>query len=136
MSDEYATEKPPVYPVKIANARIKQIYRCDFHALNCIHSPEFWKSRYVIVVSRNNLQRGLVTIVPCTTAPNNADNKWAVPITNHFNDKKVWAVCNALTSVSTSRLLPPKMNGIPIVPQAEFDLIVEKIYSFLPDKTK
>jgi uncharacterized protein YifN (PemK superfamily) len=134
MSDEYTAEKPPVYPVKIAQARIKQIYRCDFHALNCIHSPEFWKSRYVIVVSRNNLHRGLVIIIPISTAVTNENNKWAVPITNHFNDKKVWAVCNALTSVSTSRLLPPKMNGIPTVPQAEFDLIVDKIFELLPNK--
>lgn len=85
MNDKFS-EKPPVYPVKIAHARIKQIYWCDFHHISCVHSPEMWKKRPVIIISRNNLQKGLVTVVPCTTDPRNDYNEWSVSIKNHIDN--------------------------------------------------
>jgi mRNA interferase MazF len=134
MSCTEFSEKPPVYPVKIAHARIKQIYWCEFHHISCVHSPEMWKKRPVIIVSRNNEQRGLVTVVPCSTDPRNDSNKWSVAIKNPLDNRKVWVVCNAITSISISRLSLP-MGGKPLsVEQVEFDMIVDKILRVLPIK--
>lgn len=68
---------PRVAPRLKAAPKIRNLYWCDFP--EDAQLPEFWKRRPVIIVSRKRTLHGTVTVIPCSTDPQD-DNEWAVNI--------------------------------------------------------
>lgn len=92
--------------------------------------PEFWKRRPVIVLSYRNTLHGAVTVVPCSTQAQ-PGNKWAFPLQTTIDGRAAWAICDKITSVAVSRLLPDK-GGIVRMPEIEFDELVRLVLGWLP----
>lgn len=69
--------------------------------------PEFWKRRPVVILSFRNTLHGSVTIVPCSTQAQ-PRNKWAFPLQTTIDGRAAFAICDKITSVAVSRLVPDK----------------------------
>lgn len=122
-------ETPPkVQPRLKAAPKIRNMYWCDFP--KDAHLPEFWKRRPVIVISRIRNLHGAVTVIPCSTAPQDG-NKWAVKLTTSIDGRESWAVCDKPCTVAVSRLAPHS-GTVPTLPQDEFVLVLEKVLDWLP----
>lgn len=124
--------KPPwVEPRIKAAPKIRQIYWCDYW--QDARLPEMWKTRPVVVISYKNTLRGPCLVVPLSTEPQDA-NRWAHRLSIEIEGDGVtsWAVCNHLTTVSTSRF--SQFHGkIPVLPKADFNQVLEKLTEWLPD---
>jgi mRNA interferase MazF len=119
---------PKVKPRLIGAPKVRQVYWCDFP--QDAQLPEFWKRRPVIILSYRNILNGAVTVVPCSTK-DQANNVWAFPLVTTIDGRKAWAVCDKISTVAVSRLLPDK-GGIKRLPIEEFDKLLSKILTWLP----
>ncbi|MCH8951602.1 MAG: type II toxin-antitoxin system PemK/MazF family toxin [Proteobacteria bacterium] len=132
-SPVYTEPRPPETrpPIIKSAPRIRQVYWCDFPS-DAV-APEMWKRRPVVIFSPRNKLSGCVVVVPCTTFPQ-GDNEWAVPISSGSIQRDGWAICDKISSVSVSRLLP-MVSGKPMprVSDREFEQIVRTVFKFLPD---
>jgi mRNA interferase MazF len=109
--------------------RIRRVYWCNFP--KDAQLPEFWKTRPVVILSyRRTSLYGTVTVIPCSTQPQD-DNKWAVPLTVNFGGKPQWAICDKPTTLAISRLSPDK-DGIKVVKEDEFDRVLSLVLDWLP----
>lgn len=122
---------PKVVPRLVAAPKIRQLLWCDFP--QDAQLPEFWKRRPVIILSYRNTLHGAVTVVPCSTQAQ-PGNKWAVPLQTTIDGRAAWAICDKMTTVAVSRLVPDKA-GIVRMPEAEFDDIVRLVLDWLPTPT-
>jgi len=120
---------PPRIPPRIKSApKIRQLYWCDFP--KDAQLPEFWKRRPVIILLYKNKLHGTVTVIPCSTQ-DQKDNKWAYPLETTIDGKDGWAICDKLSTVAVSRLLPDK-SGIRRLPEEEFNKILKLTLEWLP----
>lgn len=125
----HVQEPPPkIAPQVTAAPGIRQLYWCDFP--QDAQLPEFWKRRPVIVLSFKNTLHGAVTVVPCSTAAQ-PGNKWAFPLQTTIDGRAAFAICDKLTTVAVSRLIPDK-GGIPRMPVGEFDDMLRLVLAWLP----
>lgn len=124
------TVKPPpkVKPRLVAAPRVRQLFWCDFPT--DAQLPEFWKRRPVIILSYRNTLHGAVTVVPCSTAAQ-PGNQWAFPLRTTIDGRAAWAICDKLTNVAVSRLLPDK-GGIARMPDGEFNDMLGLVLNWLP----
>lgn len=131
MSNEH--QSPPKVAQKIKAApKIRNMYWCDFP--RDAQLPEFWKRRPVIVVSRIRTLHGAVTVIPWSTTPQN-ENKWAVKLKTSIDGNESWAVCDKISTLAVSRLVPHS-GAVPKLPQEEFRLVLEKLLEWLPSLPK
>lgn len=121
---------PPRFPPKVkAVPAIRQLYWCDFP--RDAHMPEMWKVRPVVIVSYKNTLHGAVTVVPCTTV-DQKDARFAFRLTTTIDGATdSWALCDRLTTVAVSRLVPDK-GGIRRMPEEEFDRLLALLFRWLP----
>jgi mRNA interferase MazF len=128
MSAHEQAPPPKVAPRLVGAPKIRQLLWCDFP--QDAQLPEFWKRRPVIILSYRNTLHGAVTAVPCSTQAQ-PGNKWAFPLQTTIDGRAAWAICDKITSVAVSRLLPDK-GGIVRMPQAEFDDMMRLVLAWLP----
>lgn len=119
---------PKVAPRLVGAPKIRQLYWCDF-PLDA-QLPEFWKRRPVVILSFKNTLHGAVTVIPCSTQAQ-PGNRWAFPLQTTIDGRAAWAICDKVTTVAVSRLLPDK-GGIVKMPEAEFDDMLRLVLSWLP----
>lgn len=125
----HVQQPPPYMPPRVTSApSIRQLYWCDFP--QDAQLPEFWKRRPVVIVSFKNTLHGAVTVVPCSTQAQ-PGNKWAFPLQTTIDGRAAFAICDKLTTVAVSRLVPDK-GGIARLPVAEFDDMLRLVLSWLP----
>lgn len=122
-------EAPPQVAPRLTGApKIRQFYWCDFP--QDAQLPEFWKRRPVIVLSYRNTLHGAVTVVPCSTQAQ-PGNKWAFPLQTTIDGRAAFAICDKMSTVAVSRLVPDK-GGIVRMPEAEFDDMLRLVLAWLP----
>jgi len=122
-------EAPPKVMPRLTGApKIRQLYWCDFP--QDAQLPEFWKRRPVIVLSYRNTLHGAVTVVPCSTQAQ-PGNKWAFPLQTTIDGRAAFAICDKISTVAVSRLVPDK-GGIVRMPEAEFDDMLRLVLAWLP----
>jgi mRNA interferase MazF len=127
-----AIEAPSAKVVLKADPKIRAVYWCRFwkDALK----PEFFKTRPVVVVSRNNMIDGPIMVVPLTTKPQGT-NKWAYKLSQNPIVKNQgldsWAICNHVYTVSCARLTQVD-GGAPRMLQTDFDEVVRLMMAALP----
>jgi mRNA interferase MazF len=92
--------------------------------------PEFWKRRPVVIISYKNTLQGAVTAIPCSSQ-SQPDNPWAFEMETTINGTPSWAICDKLTCVAVSRLIPDK-EGIRRLPEGEFNRILAIVLGWLP----
>jgi len=119
---------PRVEPKLQSNPRIRQLYWCRFP--KDAELPEVWKTRPVIIISKNNSLYGAVTVIPCTTL-NQGGMKWSYEMRKSIDDRKSWAICDKPTTVAVSRLTQDKW-GIKRISADEFNNILSLVYEWLP----
>ncbi len=119
---------PKVQPRLKSAPKIRQLYWCDFP--EDAQLPEFWKRRPVIVLSYKTTLHGAVTVIPCSTQVQ-PGNKWAFPLETTIDGRAAWAICDKITTVAVSRLLPDK-NGIKRMADKEFNDILALVLDWLP----
>lgn len=123
-------EKPPwVKPRIVAAPKIKQIYWCDYWT--DAHLPEMWKTRPIIVISHKNTLHGVSLVLPLSTEPANEKNPWAVKLNFVIQDDQSYVICNQPSSVAASRLSQFK-GKIPVLPQDEFDQVLDLFTEWIP----
>ncbi len=125
------TPPPRVKPKVKSAPKIRQYYWCDFP--NDAQLPEFWKRRPVIILSYKHTLHGVATVIPCSTQPQ-PGNAWAFPLRTTIDGKAAWAICDKLTCVAISRLIPDK-SGIIRMPEDEFNEMLQLVMSWLPKPT-
>lgn len=128
MSAHEQAPPPKVAPRLVSAPKIRQLLWCDF-PLDA-QLPEFWKRRPVVILSFKNTLHGVVTVVPCSTQTQ-LGNKWAFPLQTTIDGRAAWAICDKITSVAVSRLLPDK-GGIVRMPETEFDDMLRIVLGWLP----
>jgi mRNA interferase MazF len=122
-------EAPPKVAPRLTGApKIRQLYWCDFP--QDAQLPEFWKRRPVIVLSYRNTLHGAVTVVPCSTQAQ-PGNKWAFPLQTTIDGRAAFAICDKMSTVAVSRLVPDK-GGIMRMPEVEFDDMLRLVLAWLP----
>ena len=122
-------EAPPRVAPRLKGApKIRQLFWCDFP--QDAQLPEFWKRRPVIVISYRNTLHGAVTVIPCSTQAQ-PSNRWAVPLQTTIDGRAAFAICDKMTTVAVSRLVPDK-GGIVRMTEAEFDGILRVALAWLP----
>ena len=99
-------------------------YWCDYPPPECLHMPEFWKRRPVVIVSRHTTLRCVATVVPMTSKAQH-DPRLSVQVRSPIDGRDAWAICNHMTTVAVSRLLPAR--GRPSVSQQEYREICQKV---------
>ncbi len=125
------TEKPPRRPVRLQSAPRKgEVYWCDYPPPECLHLPEFWKRRPVVIVSRHATLRGVATVVPITSRVQ-LNLRFSVLLRSPIDGRDVWAICNHVTTVAVSRLLPS--HGRPSVSEQEYREILQKVIDSLAE---
>jgi mRNA interferase MazF len=123
------SDKPKwVRPRISAAPKIRQVYWCDFWHDAML--PEMWKRRPVIVVSYKNALFGPCLVIPTSSNPQD-DTSWAHRLSIHLDSRQSWAVCNHPYTVSPSRLTQ-FVDGIPMIPKADFNTILEILTRWLP----
>ena len=122
-------QTPPRIKPKLKSApKVRQLYWCDFP--KDAQLPEFWKRRPVIILSYKNTLHGAVTIIPCSTQPQQ-NSKWAFPLNTTIDGKSAWAVCDKPTTVAVSRLIPDE-SGIKSLPDDEFNKMLNIFLEWIP----
>ena len=119
---------PRIKPRLIGAPKIRQLFWCDF-PLDA-QLPEFWKRRPVIILSYRNTLNGAVTVIPCSTQAQ-GDNPWAYALRTTADGRAAFAICDKLTTVAVSRLLPDR-GGIKRLPQDEFNDVIRLVLRWLP----
>lgn len=117
------------YPVKIKAApKVGSLYWCSLHPENAIQLPEFWKKRPVVIISRKNVLKGKVIVLPITTDSDNEAYENSIELSSETRDKingqRCWVVCDHPMTVATSRLdyvskTPPRINPLELAPILE-----------------
>lgn len=125
---QHQTPPPKVQPRLKSAPKVRQLYWCDFP--EDAQLPEFWKRRPVIILSYKTTLHGAVTAIPCSTQAQ-PGNKWAFPLETTIDGRAAWAICDKITTVAVSRLLPDK-NGIKRMPDKEFNDILAIVFDWLP----
>jgi mRNA interferase MazF len=131
MSQNTIVNTPPwVEPRIKAAPKIRQMYWCDYW--KDARLPEMWKTRPVIVVSYKNTLHGPCLVVPVSTDAQEK-NPWAHRLSIDIEGDGVtsWAICNHPTTLSPSRFKQFN-NGIPLLPNADFNQVLEKFMKWLP----
>lgn len=128
MNAQVQEAPPKVAPRLTAAPKLRQLFWCDFP--QDAQLPEFWKRRPVIVLSFKNTLHGAVTVVPCSTAAQ-PGNPWAFPLQTTIDGRAAFAICDKITSVAVSRLVPDK-SGMIRMPEAEFDEMLRRVLAWLP----
>ena len=124
-----AHEVPPrVVPKLRAAPKIRQLYWCDFP--KDAQLPEFWKRRPVIILSKTANLHGTVTIVPCSTQ-HQTDPALSFKLRTTIDGKDAWAICDKITTMAVSRLLPDK-HGIKRLREDEFHEMLKLVLDLLP----
>ncbi len=113
-----------------SSPKVRQVYWCDYPNPEYTESPEFYKRRPVVVLSRKATLYGVVTVVPLSGKPQ-TDTRNSLRIRSPIKGKIAWAVCNHIHTVSTRRLDVPA-NGICSVHDDDFRKILQKVYNNLP----
>ncbi|MCY4303148.1 MAG: type II toxin-antitoxin system PemK/MazF family toxin [Aestuariivita sp.] len=122
-------EKPQRETVKLqASPRKREVYWCDYPPSECLHLPEFWKRRPVVVVSRHATLSGVVTVVPITSK-RQPNPQFSVMIRSPLDGRDAWIVCNHVTTMAVSRLLPSC--GKPLISEEEYRDVIDKIIGSL-----
>ncbi len=130
MVDREAQRPPFIPPVILATPKIRQLYWCDFP--KDARLPEFWKIRPVVILSYKNTRNGLVTVLPCSSKSHDREI-WAHKLSISIDDRESWAICNAITSVSVSRL--SAYDGpIKRLSEDEFNVLLDKVFAWLPER--
>ncbi len=125
----HVQQPPPYVPPRVTSApSIRQLYWCDFP--QDAQLPEFWKRRPVVILSFKNALHGAVTVGPCSTQAQ-PGNKWAFPLQTTIDGRAAFAICDKMTTVAVSRLVPDK-GGIARMTEAEFDGILRVALAWLP----
>jgi len=120
---------PPKVPPRLTAApKIRQLYWCDFP--QDAQLPEFWKRRPVVILSFKNTLHGAVNVIPCSTQAQPGNN-WAFPLQTTIDGRAAFAICDKVTTVAVSRLVPDK-GGIVRMPEGEFNDLLRKVLSWLP----
>ena len=123
------TGKPRRRRVKLQSAPRKgEVYWCDYPPAECLHLPEFWKRRPVVIISRYTTLSGVATVVPLTSREQ-SDLRFSAQVRSPIDGRATWAICNHATTVAISRLLPAK--GRPSVSREEYREILKKIVDSL-----
>lgn len=122
------TAPPRISPKLVGAPKIRQLFWCDFP--KDAQLPEFWKRRPIIVISYRNTLHGAVSVIPCSTQAQ-LGNKWAFPLRTTIDGRAAWAICDKLSTVAVSRLLPDK-GGIARLPEAEFNEMLGLVLEWLP----
>ncbi|RVU18504.1 type II toxin-antitoxin system PemK/MazF family toxin [Methylobacterium oryzihabitans] len=121
--------RPPKVPPRVtSNPRIRELYWCDMP--EDAHLPELWKRRPVIIVSWKHRYYGAVTVIPCSSLDQDA-NDWSVRIEKGINGNPSWAICDKPMTVAVSRLTPGK-GRIPRLGEADFNAVLRKAFAWLP----
>lgn len=130
MSDVSSALDTPlrVAPRIVGTPKIRQLFWCDFP--KDAQLPEFWKRRPVVILSSRNTRYGAVTVVPCSTSPQ-AGNRWAHQLVTSIDGREAWAICDKITTVATSRLLPDK-GGVARMSVYEFEAMLALVLDWLP----
>ena len=122
-------ERPPKVQPRIRSApKIRSVYWCDFP--KDAQLPEFWKTRPVLVVSKNSSLYGSVIVLPLSSNPQ-PNNPKAYEVVSPINNKRTWVICNYLTTVAVSRLSIPN-GGITRLDQQDFNNIIGIALNELP----
>ncbi|MCY3878988.1 MAG: type II toxin-antitoxin system PemK/MazF family toxin [Rhodobacteraceae bacterium] len=126
------TEKlPGERRLRIKSApRIRQVFWCDYPNPEHTQKPEFYKTRPVVVLSRNSTLHGVVIVVPLS-GKQQTDERNTLKIRSPIDGDDCWVVCNHVHTVSTRRLNPPSQ-VIPKVTEDDFEEIKEKVCNNLP----
>ena len=119
---------PKIRPRLVGAPKIRQLFWCDFPV--DAQSPEFWKWRSIIVLSGRNTLHGAVTLIPCSTQ-DQAGNSWAFPLRTTIDGRAAWAICDKVTSLAVSGLVPDK-GGMVRMGEAEFNEMLSLVLSLLP----
>ena len=122
-------ETPPRVKPRLKSApKIRQLYWCDFP--KDAQLPEFWKRRPVVILSKTSKLHGTVTVIPCSTQAQK-DDRHSFPLMTTIDGRAAWAVCDKITTVAVSRLVPDK-DGIKRLKEAEFNEMLEIVLNQLP----
>lgn len=122
-------EAPPRVAPRLKGApKIRQLFWCDFP--QDAQLPEFWKRRPVIVLSYRNTLHGAVTVIPCSTQAQ-PNNPWAFALQTTIDGRAAFAICDKMTTVAVSRLVPDK-GGVVRMPEGEFDDMLRLVLKWLP----
>lgn len=119
---------PKVRPRLIGAPKIRQLFWCDFPV--DAQLPEFWKRRPVVILSGRNILHGAVTVIP-TTTQDQPGNPWAFRLRTTIDGRVSWTICDKVTTVAVSRLLPDK-GGVVRMPEAEFNEMLALVLAWLP----
>ena len=116
------------YPVRIKTSpKVGNLYWCRFVPEEVIHLPEIWKTRPVVIISRKNNLRGKVVVLPLSSAQENEQNPFSLPVSARLSallgGRVSWVLCDHPLTVATSRLeylerMPVRMD------QEEFDRMI------------
>jgi len=122
-------ETPPKLQPRLKSApKIRQFYWCDFP--KDAQLPEFWKRRPVVILSKNATLHGAVTVIPCSTQTRQ-NPRFAFPLRTTIDGRAAWAICDKLTTVAVSRLLPTQ--GVIVrMPADEFHEMLKVVLDILP----
>lgn len=129
MADDTHNLPPRVKPAVIHAPRIRELYWCNFP--KDAQLPEFWKVRPVVVVSYRQKLYDAVTVIPCSTQAQTS--KFAFPLRTTIDGRAAWAICDKLTTVAVSRLVPDR-GGIVRMDEAEFNEILDLVFDWLPKR--
>jgi len=99
-----------------------EIYWCEYPKPECLHLPEFWKRRPVVVISRRTTLKGVVTVVPFTSS-RKQDPRVSVSVCSPIDGRDAWVICNHVTTVAVSRLTVAGHR----VPEATYSEIQAKV---------
>ncbi len=121
---------PPRIEPRIRSApKVRQVYWCEYPRDAIL--PEMWKIRPVIIVSHRAKLRGPCLVLPISTAISNEGGEWTYKLQRLDGFAGNWAICNHVTTVSTSRL--SQIDGkIPRLDQEEFNAILDLIGAWIP----
>ncbi|MCY4148273.1 MAG: type II toxin-antitoxin system PemK/MazF family toxin [Gammaproteobacteria bacterium] len=118
-------EKPQRMPVNLRIApRKSEVYWCDYPSPECLHLPEFWKRRPVVIISRYPTLRGVVTVVPMTSKVQ-YDPRFSIMVRSPVDGRDAWIICNHVTTVAISRLLP--INKRSRISEKEYQDVMDKV---------
>lgn len=110
--------------------KAKQVFWCDYPDPEHSQTPEFYKRRPVVVLSRKATLHGVVTVVPLSGKPQ-TDSRNSQRIRSPIKGKVAWAVCNHVHTVSTRRLDTPSGGNLR-VSEDDFQDILKKVCNSLP----
>lgn len=122
-------QQEPAPRVKAA-PKTRQVFLCEYPAVEHTFKPEFYKIRPVVILSKNSTKFGVVTVLPITSS-RQKDDKFSVPLASPIDGRDSWVVCNHVHTVSVRRLIPPR-GSISRISDETFQEILAKVCKNLP----